>query len=101
MGSSAAPPLRPRHPVRTALIAAVLAGLIGGVWYWSDHLAPPSAAPGAEKKGRKGAGNSHPQPVSVAAARKTDIRVWLNALGTVTPVNRSPSTPRSTARCSA
>ena len=87
MGSSAAPPLRPRHPVRTALIAAVLAGLIGGVWYWSDHLAPPSAAPGAEKKGRKGAGNSHPQPVSVAAARKTDIRVWLNALGTVTPVD--------------
>lgn len=87
MGSSAAPPLRPRHPVRTALIAAVLAGLIGGVWYWSDHPAQPSASPGAEKKIRKGAGNSHPQPVSVAAARKTDIRVWLNALGTVTPVN--------------
>lgn len=35
----------------------------------------------------KGAGGSRAQPVSVAAVRRTDIRVWLNALGTVTPRN--------------
>lgn len=35
----------------------------------------------------KDAGGNRPQPVSVAKVRKTDIRVWLNALGTVTPAN--------------
>ena len=35
----------------------------------------------------KGAGGNRPQPVSVAEVRSTDIRVWLNALGTITPRN--------------
>jgi len=34
-----------------------------------------------------GAGGNKPQPVAVAEARTSDIRVWLNALGTVTPRN--------------
>ena len=83
MGSPSARPHRQRHPLRTALIAAALAGLIGGVWYWSNH---PAQSPG-ETRGTKGAGGSRPQPVSVAAAATRDVRVWLNALGTVTPSN--------------
>jgi multidrug efflux system membrane fusion protein len=82
MGTEPAHTLRHRRPLRTLLIAVVLAGLIGGVWYWSNHHAQP-----AGKGGMQGAGGSRPQPVSVAVVRKTDIRVWLNALGTVTPRN--------------
>lgn len=77
---------RHRHPLRTSLIAALLAGLIGGVWYWSNHHAQPASASGGGR-GMRGAGGNHAQPVSVAETRIADIRVWLNALGTVTPRN--------------
>ncbi|MDR3393994.1 MAG: MdtA/MuxA family multidrug efflux RND transporter periplasmic adaptor subunit [Parasulfuritortus sp.] len=76
-----------RRPLRTVLIAAVLLGLIGGAWYWSDHRAQPDAAAGGHGGMRGGAGSSHAQPVSVTGAKTMDIRVWLNALGTVTPRN--------------
>jgi multidrug efflux system membrane fusion protein len=78
---------RHSHPLRTALIAAMLAGLIGGVWYWSNHHAQPASASDSGPRNMKGSGGNRPQPVSVAEARITDIRVWLNALGTVTPRN--------------
>lgn len=87
MGTEPALSRRHRHPLRTALIAAVLVSLIGGVWYWSTHHAQPASAPGSGRGGMKGAGGNRAQPVSVAAVRRTDIRVWLNALGTVTPRN--------------
>jgi multidrug efflux system membrane fusion protein len=87
MGSESALPNRHRHPLRTTLIAVALAGLIGGVWYWSNHRAQTTASSGSGKDGMKAAGGNRPQPVSVAEARKTNIRVWLNALGTVTPRN--------------
>jgi multidrug efflux system membrane fusion protein len=76
-----------RHPLRTILIAGVLAGLIGGVWYWSDHRAQPATAAAGQPGSMRGAGGKHAQPVSVDVAKITDIRVWLNALGTVTPRN--------------
>jgi multidrug efflux system membrane fusion protein len=87
MGTESAHPNRRRHPVRTALVVAVLAALIGGVWYWSNHRAQPDSASGSGPGNIKGAGGARPQPVSVAEVRTTDIRVWLNALGTVTPRN--------------
>jgi len=87
MGTEPALSRRHRHPFRTTLIAAVLVGLIGGVWYRSTHHAQPASASGGGRGGMKGAGGNHAQAVSVAAARRADIRVWLNALGTVTPRN--------------
>ena len=87
MGNESAFSNRHRHPFRTALIAAVLAGLIGGVWYWSNHHAQSAPVSGSGPGNMKGAGGNRPQPVSVAEVRTTDIRVWLNALGTVTPRN--------------
>jgi multidrug efflux system membrane fusion protein len=87
MGIESAHPNRHRHPVRTTLIAVVLAGLIVGVWVWSNHRAQPATASGNGPGNMRGAGGNRPQPVSVAAVRTTDIRVWLNALGTVTPRN--------------
>ena len=87
MGAESALPNRHHHPLRTTLIAAVLAGLIGGVWYWSNHHAQPAAVSGSGRGDMRGAGGNRPQPVSVAEVRITDIRVWLNALGTVTPRN--------------
>jgi multidrug efflux system membrane fusion protein len=76
---------RHRHPLRAVLIGAVLVSLIGGVWYWSTHHAQAVSASGSRRGELKS--GSRPQPVSVAGARVTDIRVWLNALGTVTPRN--------------
>jgi multidrug efflux system membrane fusion protein len=86
MGTEPASPRRHHHPLRTTLIAVVLASLIGGIWIWSNHRAQSAPSPGA-RGGMKGMGGNHAQPVSVAAARRADIRVWLNALGTVTPRN--------------
>lgn len=82
MGTEPASPKRRRRPFRTFLIVVVLAGLFGGVWYWSSHRG--GSSPGA---GMRGAGGTRALPVSVATVRRTDIRVWLNALGTVTPRN--------------
>lgn len=87
MGTEPALSRRHRHPLRTALIAILLAGLIGGVWYWSTHRAQPGAGSAGGHGGMKGAGGNRAQAVSVAAVRRADIRVWLNALGTVTPRN--------------
>jgi membrane fusion protein, multidrug efflux system len=81
------PSRRHRRPLRSALIVAVLAGLIAGVWYWSNHRAQPDSPAGSGAGNMKGGGGNRPQPVSVAEVRTTDIRVWLNALGTVTPRN--------------
>ncbi|MGE5320089.1 MAG: MdtA/MuxA family multidrug efflux RND transporter periplasmic adaptor subunit [Hyphomicrobiaceae bacterium] len=69
------------------MIAAVVVSLIGGVWYWSNHHAQPASGSGGGRGGMKGMSGNRAQPVSAAEARIRDIRVWLNALGTVTPRN--------------
>ena len=73
------------------LVVAALA--IGGFWYYrSSHSKDPqnsAAAPAggtATSKGGRGGAN-FTVPVVVATATKGDLAVYLNGLGTVTPLN--------------
>jgi multidrug efflux system membrane fusion protein len=83
---SAAKPSKPRSKGRgwLWLVATLLAG--AGVWYlWSKAGSTPAAAgsvpPKAGKKGGAGAA-----PVVAVTARKGSIGVYINGLGTVTPI---------------
>lgn len=72
------------------LLLIVLAGAAGGYWYFSDSGATtvPTAAPKAAK-GKAGRGGFDPNratPVSAEAARTGDVSIYLNGLGTATPL---------------
>jgi membrane fusion protein, multidrug efflux system len=74
-------------------VVVALAVAAGGGWWWYGRSAAPAAAdasapPAASGKfgGKKGDFASRPTPVGVAPARSADVPVYLNALGTVTPV---------------
>ncbi len=76
-----APPVRRRRRGLAWLIALILLVGAGGV-AWYEWAPGPAGAPAP--KGRAAAGP--PQPVGVATAATGDVRVVLNALGTVTPL---------------
>lgn len=90
---------------RRALVVSVLvvlaAGLAAGGWWWwtqrSESPAPAEAAKSdkGSKWGKKGfdpAGRA--TPVSVAPVGTTDVKVYLNALGTITPLRTVTVRPR-------
>jgi multidrug efflux system membrane fusion protein len=75
------------------VVLLVLAGG-GGVWWWKTHSADAGAgaasaasAPGGAPGGRRFGGASAVQPVSVQAARRQDIRVTVNAIGSIAALN--------------
>src|ERR1700741_2920370 len=82
---SAAPPPAPARRrgawLGRLLWTVVLLLIVGSVAWWIHTR--PAAAPA--RRGR-GAGPTGPSPVVAAPAGKTDIRIRLYALGTVTPL---------------
>jgi len=92
------PPFRRSDTVpkkrRTALIAMIIVAValaIAGIAITLAHRTPAQAPGGGGRFGggaRGGAGgpNAPPQPVGVAQVTTGDIRLTLNALGTVTPL---------------
>ena len=74
---------RPRRGV-WLLTFVILAGLVGGGWYyWTHRAAQPAPKSGTAGRSAQGA----PQPVGFATIDKGDIRIILNELGTVTSLD--------------
>ncbi len=78
-----------RKPLLTTLVRSrwvwmlIVAGL--AVAAYRFFLSPATTPTGARSKAQMEA--EHPLPVTAAAAKKSDIDIYLNGLGTVTPVN--------------
>jgi len=93
--AASVPPPRRRSRAGWVGLLILLLGLgAGGAWYWKKQgaTAPEggaegavAGAPGAGAR-RFGAGN-RPQPVSARAAKRQDLRVSVNAIGTITALN--------------
>jgi multidrug efflux system membrane fusion protein len=71
--------VRPRRRLRLGWLGGLLALLLAGFLLWR------ALAPGAGPAPRERPGAS-PQPVGIATAATGDIRLVLNAIGTVTPL---------------
>src|SRR5690349_11315691 len=82
-----APRSRPRK--RWAVYGAILCMLFGAGYLLSQRSSAPSAQ---SKRGRSAAGVAI--PVSVTAVKSGNIGVYVNALGTVTPVYTATVTSR-------
>ncbi|MBV1775651.1 MdtA/MuxA family multidrug efflux RND transporter periplasmic adaptor subunit [Burkholderiaceae bacterium DAT-1] len=82
----------------TWIIAALLILIAGGGWWMSHRDKGGDAGPGSEQngpggKGGKG-GNRGPQAVRAAIVKQGDLHVFLDGLGTVTPVANMLVKPR-------
>jgi multidrug efflux system membrane fusion protein len=70
--------------MKKILLAVVLAALLAGGGYYLYHREKPVETPVA--KGKKGFDPNRATPVQAEAARASDINVYVNGLGTVTPL---------------
>lgn len=81
-----APARRPRR--RTPIVIAIVAVLVLGTIWWINHRNAEAKGPGGPGGGRGGFRSMNmPLPVTVRAAEKGDIHVYVSGLGTVTPAH--------------
>lgn len=84
-----APPVRRGRRRTLAIIVILLIGIFAAIW-WLNHRTPSAAGNAqGQNRGRGNAGGrftAPPLPVSVATASKGDIKRYLHALGTITPL---------------
>ena len=69
-----------KHHTWVWLLALAAACIIGGAWYWHHRTASEAAAAAARNEKPPGI------TITVATAQKGNIGVYLDAIGTVTPV---------------
>lgn len=74
---------RKRRPVRTFFVWVVVLGLMGGAGYGIWSLAQSQKA-GTQRQGRGSFGG--PTSVGISLAKTGTVHVYVNALGTVTPL---------------
>jgi membrane fusion protein, multidrug efflux system len=76
---------------------AIILLAFGGLFYWviHQHVQSQQALAGGGRSGRRGA-STGPVPVTYATATKGSLGVYLNAIGTVTPVYTDMITPEVT-----
>jgi multidrug efflux system membrane fusion protein len=83
-------PVRRSRGVARALWLLLLVVIAAGGWYWWSHRAPhPAPTDARQASSRAGIrpGQLPPQPVGAAVIGRGDIRIILNALGTVTSLD--------------
>ena len=71
-----------RRSIATAIVALVLVGAAGAVW-WQ----PPARPQQQPRVGRGGAGDDGPVPVVAALAKRSDVPVYLDGVGTIRALN--------------
>src|SRR5207247_9951995 len=69
-----------RHPYALGSTALLIVVIVGGTWRYRGHGDPPPGAQGSVPVPPR-------IPVVAAAARTRDAGVYLNGLGSVTPLN--------------
>jgi multidrug efflux system membrane fusion protein len=68
-----------RRPIATAIVALVLIGIAAAVW-WQPARQP-------QQRFGRGAGDDGPVPVVAALARRSDVPVYLDGVGTIRALN--------------
>ena len=74
-------PQRARPVLIVLIVAAILAG---GGWWLAHQATPPQ--PGGFRRGGPGGAFGMPMPVGTATVATGDINIYIDALGTVTPL---------------
>ncbi|WP_374591955.1 MdtA/MuxA family multidrug efflux RND transporter periplasmic adaptor subunit [Aquabacterium sp.] len=99
-GSRSVHPQAWQGKVSPWLLGLVVAAGAAGSWWWAQHrtgadapAAPAAATSGAQpggpggSGGRRFGGSDRPQPISVGTVRRQDVRVSVQAIGTIVAAN--------------